>query len=573
MFIIVAATLVLIAWGRWPAELVAVVALLAAVLCGIVPKAQALAGFGDPALVVIAAAAVISAAIRDSGMLTGPVRLVQVLPPRAGPRIGVAGALVAAASAFMTSADAASSFLPAAQSTARQTGRPLALLIRTLVLASLFGGTITLVGTTANILVSAVRRRALGEEFGLFAFAPVGLVLAITTLILLTLCWRLLAPKAERTDESGKNLGDASFTGELLVPPDSSLVGQTIGALQSRGETRIQVSAVIREDFRRLTPRPDWQIEPNDVLVLACVPETLQLLMETLGLRIAGGAGTSAADPEQTGIVEALITPASHLVGETGGSSRLDQRFRLGLLAIGRHGSRPPVRLRRAKIRAGDVLLLQGELGTMAGTLAELGCLSLAERRLRLGQRRLFFVPTVVLGGALALFVLGLLPLALALLCGLALLVVLRITTLTELYAAVPWPVLILIGALLPLSAALGGAGSVDTLGRVLPVQPSSLPPLVLVGGTLVVSLLLTGIVRSIPAALIMAPMALGLSAKAGVAADPLLMAVAVGASCDVLAPVAQQSRRLVARFGVPLLAAVAVIAPPAILYFWPLHP
>ena len=573
MFAIVAVAVVFFAWNRWQAELVAVVALLAAALIGVVPMAQALNGLGDPALVVIAVAAVISAAIRDSGVFAGPVRLIDKLPPRAGPRIGLAGVVVATVSAVMSNADAATSFLPAAQSTARQTGRSLPIMIQTLVLASLFGGTITLVGSTANILVSAIRRRMQGSEFGVFDFAPVGLVLAIVAVILIVLCWRFLVPRAERTDESGTSLRDASFTGELLVPEDSPLVGQTIGALQSRGESRIQVSAVIREEFRRLTPRPDWAVEPNDVLVLACVPETLQLLMETLGLRIAGGAGTSAADPDQTGIVEALVTPASELVGESGGSSRLDDRFRLGLLAIGRHGDRPPVRLRRAKFRAGDVLVLQGELDTMASTLSGIGCLSLAERRLRLGQRRLYFVPSIILAAALGLSFFTVLPIALALLCGMTFLVLLRITTLAELYGMVPWPTIILVAALLPFSAALGSTETIDTLSHLVPADLAHLPESVAVGAVLVVSLLVTALVRAIPAALLLAPLALGFAAKNNLAADPLLMAVAVGTSCDALAPMAHQSRRAVARFGVPLLIAVALIAPPTILFFWPLHP
>ena len=573
MLAIVALATVFFAWGRWPADLVAVVALVAAVLLGVVPMNQALRGFGDPALVTLAAVAVMSAAVRGSGLFDFPVRVIDLLPKRAGLRVGLASALVAAASAFLNNADAAASFMPAAQSTARQTGRPLNLLALILTLASLVGGTATLIGTAPNILVSTVRRNAIGADFGIFAFAPVGVVLAVAAVLLLLVFWRVLLPATERATEQEAILRDATFTGELLVPPDSPLIGQTIAAVQSRGESRVRVAAVIREDFRRLTPRPDWVIEPNDVLVLACMPETLQHLMETTGLRIAGGAGTSATDPEQTAVVEAVVTPASTLVGASGGSSRLDDRHRLGLLAIGRHGSRPPVRLRRARFRAGDVLVLQGELGTMAETLANLGCLPVAERRLRLSRRRFFLVPALILAGALALSVAAMVPVAVALLCGLAVLVLLRLITLPELYATVPWPTLVLVGALLPFGAALRSTGIADALVGGLPAGFMTAPPLVLVGSVVALSLLATLLVRSIPAALLLAPVVLSLAAQRGVAADPLLMAVAVGASCDFGTAGGRPRLRQVGRFWLPLLVAVALIAPPTILLFWPLHP
>ncbi len=575
--------LALFAWGRWRFDVVAILSLVAAVLCGAVPADEAFAGFADPAVAAVAAVLVISAAIRNSGLLDAPVRWSALLPRVTGLEIGVLSTAVAALSAVMNNHDAYQALLPSAQASVRRSRRSPAPLVAALGAASLLGGLVTVIGTPPNLLVSSLRRQLGGSDFGVLDFAPVGAVLAAAGLLFLGVGWRLLPREQRRDRDEESSLAGESYTSELAVPAGSPLVGQTIESLRARADRDVAVSAIIREDYRRLVPRPGSMIAAGDVLVLNCEPDALQRLMERAGSLIVGGTGTAGLDPERIGVVEAVVSPGSELIGSSTGEIALDDRYRVSLLAIGRRGGQLAARLRRTKLRAGDVLVLQGELDGMGPTLAALGCLTLAERRLRLGRRRLIALPALVLAGALALAASGTLPVALALLCAVSVMIMLRIITMSEVYGSVAWPVVMLFGALLPVGAALRRSGAADALAARAASLLDGVPAGWTVAATLAVALVATPLGNGAATVLMLGPVAASLAVRLGVSADPYLMAVAVGASCDFLTPIASRSNilslgterhapRTSWRIVLPLTALVALVGAPAILLFWPLR-
>ncbi|MGI4801131.1 MAG: SLC13 family permease [Janthinobacterium lividum] len=583
ILLVCAGALVLLAWGRWRFDVVGLLALVAAVLCGAVPADGAFAGFADPAVPAIAAVLVISAAIRNSGLLDAPLRLLAVLPRVTGVEVGALGAIAAALSAVMNNHDAAAALLPAARATVRRSRRSPAPLVAALGAASLLGGLITVVGTPPNLLVASLRRQVTGAPFGVFDFAAVGGLLAVAGVVFLAVGWRLL-PRDQRQDrDEESSLVGESYTSEVAVPEGSPLVGRTIAALRAGADRDIAVSAIIREDYRRFVPRGDSEIAAGDVLVLNCEPDALQRLMERSGSLIVGGHGTAGLDPERIGVVEAVVSPGSELIGVSPGEIGLDDRYRVSLLAIGRRGGNLAARLRRTKLRAGDVLVLQGELDVMGPTLTALGCLTLAERRLRLGRQRQIALPALLMAGALALAAAGFLPLAVALLCAVALLVVLRVATMGEVYGSVAWPMVVLFGTLLPVSAALRRSGAADVLASHAATLLDGVPAAWSVVLTLVLALALTPLVNGAATVLMLGPVAAGLAARLGLSADPYLMAVAVGASCDFLTPTGSRGNILSLgldrtaarppwRLALSLTAVVAAVGVPAILFFWPLR-
>ena len=573
--------LVLFAWGRWRFDIVGILALVAAVLTGAVPSDDVFSGFADPAVAGTAAILVMSAAIRDSGLFDAPLRLLGSLPRITGLEVGMLGGLSAALSAVMNNHDAYAAMLPAARTAVRRSRRSPAPLVAALGAASLLGGLVTVVGTPPNLLVSSLRRQATGTGFAVFDFAPVGGVLAVAGVIFLGLAWRLL-PREQRRDRDEQSvLVGESYTSEVAVPPGSPLVGQTVAALRARADRDIVVSAIIREDYRRLPARLESEIAAGDVLVLNCEPDALQRLIERAGSLIVGGSGTAGIDAERIGVVEAVVSPGSELVGASPGEIGLDERYRVSLLAIGRRDGHLAARLRRTKLRAGDVLVLQGELDTMGPTLGALGCLTLAERRLRLGRRRRIAVPALLMAGALGCAAYGTLTISVALLCAVALLMVLRVATMTEVYGSIAWPVVVLFGTLIPVAAALRRSGVDDLLASHVAPLFAGVPPGWSIGATLVLALAATPIVNGAATVLMLGPIAVGLGAKLGLSADPYLMAVAVGASCDFFTPVGSRANilslgtdrnaaRAPWRLAVSLSALVAVVGTFAILTFWP---
>jgi di/tricarboxylate transporter len=583
VLLIWAAAFVFFAWKRWRFDVVGIVALLAAVLCGVVPGDDAYAGFADPAVIAVAAVLVLSAAIRDSGLLDAPLRVLAALPRVTSLEVGLIGGLGAALSAVMNNHDAYAVLLPAVRTSVRRSRRSPLPLAAALGAASLLGGLVTIVGTPANLLISSLRRQATGVPFGPFAFAPVGATLAIAGVAFLTFGWRLLPREQRRDRDEDFSLTGESYTSEVVVAPGSFLVGQTVGDLRARAVLDIAISAVIREDYRRFVPHRDTEIEAGDILVLNCEPDALQRIMERAGSMIVGGRGMARLDPERIGVVEAIVSPGSELIGASPGEIGLHERYRVNLVAIGRRGEQITARLGRTKLRAGDVLVLQGELDSMGSTLGALGCLTLAQRRLRLGRHRRQAVPALLLAGALALAAAGLLPIAVALLCAVALLMVVRISTMSEIYGSVAWPIIVLFGTLLPLSAALHRSGAADLLATHVALLPAWISAGWIVVATLLLALIMTPIVNGAVTVLLLGPIAISVAAKLGVSADPFLMAVAVGASCDFLTPLGsttnllslgtdRKGARMPSRLALTLSLLVAVVGSAAILIVWPLR-
>lgn len=574
---ILAATLALMAWRRWRHDLVAALALLAAAGAGLVPTKGVLAGFADPAVAVFASLLILAAGVRNSGALLAPVRGLAPWLGRVGAQVAVLGGVGAAAAALLGSQGAASAFAPVPAQVLRRSGRWPSQAAVPVSLAFGLGGMATLVGSLPNLLVSGVRRDAAGAGYELFDFVPVGGAVALAGLAVLAVAWRLLPRPAEGAAPPAARI--ERYTSEVHVPPGSPAVGCSLAEVERRGDGAVGVAAVIREGYRRLAPRPGLVVAADDVLVLVSGLDALQRFTGRLRLRIENAAGDLEADPERVGVIEAVVAPSSRLVGRSCAEAGLAGR--VSLLGIGRGAGQALMRLHRVKLQAGDVLVLQGELAAMPPVLAEFGCLLLAERRLRLGRRQRALAPGLLLLLALGLSAAGTLPLVVALPGAAVLLVLLRTLSLDELYASVDWSVVVLVGALLPLSAALRNTGLAAIAADFL-AGPLLGHPVAAVALLLAAALAATPLVNGVAAALVLAPVAVALAERLGAGPDPLLMAVALGASCNMLslalAPPLPVSGGWAGgpgrwRVGLPVTAAVFLVGLPIILLTWPVQP
>ena len=584
-FAIILGTIALLIWDRIRYDLVALLALLASIACGIVKPPDAFRGFSDDIVIMVGYALVVSAAIGRSGLVE---TLMKPLVPRMGTsamQVAVLGSAVTALSAFIKNIGALAIFIPIALQVARRTEKPASRVLMPLAFGSLLGGLVTLIGTSPNVIVSRMREQMVGEPFRMFDFAPVGAGLAVAGLIFLTFGWRLL-PTIKRgagaTPETRFSIED--YVTEACLPAASPYVGRTVRDLEALGDGDVTVAAIIREGYRRYIPAGHWTLFEDDILVLKADTHALSKLVDAAKLELLPDreAPPDATREEDLAAVEAVVTPNSPMIGSTVEQLGLRERYGLNLLALSRSGHRIAQRLRRVRFQDGDLLVLQGRAERLNDKLAALGCLPLAERNVPLGRTRNLYLPAVILAVAMVLVTTDAVTVPVGFFGAAVAMLVLHLLTLKEAYEAVEWPVLILFGALIPVSEALQTTGATELVAGWLSTAAQHLPALGALGMMLVAAMALTPFLNNAATVLVMAPIGASLAGQLGLSPDPFLMAVAVGAGCDFLTPIGHQCNTLVMgpggyrfsdywRLGLPLSLIVAVLGTLLISWFWPL--
>ena len=583
-FGILAVMMGLFIWGRLRYDLVAVLALLAAVIVGIVPPKEAFKGFSDDVVIIVASALLVSAAIARSGA-------VEVALRRAAPHINseraqvfVLVAAVTVLSAFIKNIGALAMMIPVAFQIARRSNVPPSRFLMPMAFGSLLGGIVTLVGTSPNIIVARVRGELIGEPFEMFDFTPVGLGLAAAGVAFLTLGYRLL-PDRKGIASLDAALEIHDYTTEATVTEDSEIAGQTIADLRKLAEDEVAVTAVIHGNDRSARPLPDVEIRKHDTLLLEGEPAALERLVAHAGLKLTREDRPLEKDEatDEVGVFEAVIGSNSLLADRTVEGVALYQRFGINLLAVSRSGERITERLRSVRLRAGDVVVLQGVLRTMPEVLRELGCLPLVERTLQLGSVRRGAIAIAILALTVLLVAFDIAPVAMAFFGAAVLLVATGALPIREAYASIEWPILIMLGALIPVSDAVRTTGATDLIAAWLSGVAGMMPAWGAVGLILVAAMAVTPFLNNAATVLVMAPIAASFAGQLGYKPDPFLMAVAIGAACDFLTPIGHQCNTLVmgpggyrfgdySRLGAPLSLIVVVVGVPLILLFWPFH-
>ncbi len=580
-FGILGVTGVLFVWGRLPYDLVALLALAAGVALGVVPMQQAFSGFADDIVILIGAALLVSAAVARSGAVEAMMR--PVLPRLTTPQVQVttlAGAVLVA-SIFTKNIGALAIFIPVALQLARRTGTPASAMLMPMAFASLIGGLVTMIGTSPNIIVSRVREEATGQPFGMFDYTPVGLGIALAGLGFLAFGWRLLPRERSAALSMGEALALEGYAAEARLIAGSTAIGTSIAEFEAMAEGRVTVGTVMRRRLRRHAPPPGFLLEEGDVLILEGEPEDLESLVARAKLHLAGEKPAAPTEDEAR-VVEAVVTADSPMAGATAATFALRDRFGASLLAVSRRGQRIAQRINTLRLVPGDVLILKGPGERLPEALSRLRLLPLAGRDIPLGRSRRSWLPVIVLGLAVLAVALQLLPVAIAFFFAALAMLVLRSLTMQEAYEAIEWPVLILLGALIPVSEAIRTTGGTDLIAGWLSLGVQHLPPVGALAAIMVVAMAVTPFLNNAATVLMLGPIAASLAARLGLAVDPFLMAVAVGAACDFLTPIGHQCNTLVMgpggyrftdypRLGLPLSLLVVLVGVPLIAFVWPL--
>ena len=585
-FAIIAGMFGLFLWNRLRYDVVALLALLAAVTVGIVPADHAFRGFSNPVVVIVAAALVVSRAVAESGVIEAMIMPLVHRKASTDAQIGVLVLLVTVLSALMKNVGALAIFMPVAVQLAERRGTPASKILMPLSFGSLVGGLITLIGTSPNVLISVIREEITGTPFHMFDFTPVGLGTAAAAILFLTFGWRLI-PR----DRKGRRAVEAlfridSYFSEIRIPPGASLVGRKVGDLEAMADGGLSVVAIIREGARRYVPAAHWTLHEEDILAVQCDPHLLKRVIDKGGLALVGSGETAASSGvlEEFAVVEAVVTATSRMLGRTPAELRLRDRFGVDLLAFSRQGERGAARLKRTRFQVGDVLVLQGGTEAMPDALAALGCLPLAGRNLRFGPSRRSWLPLAILGMAMVLAATQAVRVEVAFFAAVVVIVALKVLSLREVYDSLEGPIIVMLGCMIPVGEAVRETGGSALIAGWLAQLATALPPLGMLVLMMVASMLVTPVLHHAAAVLVMGPIAASLAGKLGLRMDPFLMAVAVGASCDFLTPIGHQCNALVMgpggyrfgdywRLGLPLSIIVVAVATSLIAWFWPLMP
>jgi di/tricarboxylate transporter len=585
VFGVLVAALGMFVWGRFRYDFVALLALLAVVLTGVLPMEQAFDGFSHPAVITVAAVLVISRALQNAGLVDVVLRLLAPLQGNQTLQLVAQTLVVALLSAFMNNVGALALMLPVAMRNAYRDGYAPASALMPLAFGSLLGGLTTLIGTPPNIIISTFRHRELGEAYSMFSFAPVGGVVALAGLAyVVILGWRLI-PKDRRGAENPENLFEvAEYITEVRVREDSKKEGLTVEDVEALGEDEALILGIVRGEKRRLAPRGYEPVKPGDILIVEAPSSALTKLLDNSDLVLEEDKKLLAKDlgSEEIALREAIVGPGSRIQGRTPASMRLRTIYGVNLLAVARHGHRIKERLSQTRLQIGDVLLLQGGSSRIQDLMAEFDILPLAERALKIGRPRPLLLASGTFAAAITAVLANVLPVHIAFLCASVALAVTGVVNKEEIYQAIDWPVIVLLAAMIPVGNALELTGGTARIAEVILSLTKGFGPVGVLVVLMVGTMLISDVINNNATAVLMAPIAIDLATRLGVSMDSLLMAVAIGASCTFLTPIGHQSNTLVLapggyrfsdywRMGLPLDVITVSVAVSMILIVWPL--
>jgi len=584
LFALFIAVFALMIWGRFRYDLIAFSALVVATILGVVPTDQAFSGFGHPATVIVAIVLIISRGLINSGAVNWITRVVVDTGRSLSRHIALMAAIGAGLSAFMNNVAALALLMPVELSASAKAGRNPALSLMPLAFATILGGMVTLIGTPPNIIIAAYRGQEFGQGFGMFSFAPVGLVCAIAGVAYVaTIGWRLIPVSDAKKAPTADLLDIHGYVAELVVPARSPAIGRKVADLDDpAAEAGVAVLGLIRNGRRLPGGARREEIQERDVLVVDGPVEAIDSLVGSLKLNFPGRSRIEEDSGSDLALLEVVVPRDSRLDGRSAGAVGVNRHTGVAVLGISRQGIRFRERVRQLPVRAGDVLLLIGPPDRLGEATNWLRALPLADRGLAVTQHGRATMAIGIFAAAVALASFGLVSLPIALAAVVGLYVLFDIVPLRQIYDEVEWPVVILLGSMIPLGMALEQAGGTALIAGGIIDIAFGLPPWAVLTVLMIVVMTLSDVLNNTATAVIGAPIAVDIASRLGTSADPFLMGVAVASSCAFLTPIGHKNNTLILgpggyafadywRMGLPLEFIIVAVGAPAILIFWPL--
>lgn len=584
LFALVALIFGFLLWGRYRYDLVAFAALVIACLLGVVPTEQAFSGFGHPAVVIIALVLIVSRGLYRSGAIELLANAVIDASRGLQAHVGIMAGIAAALSGIMNNVAALALLMPLDVQAAQKAKRSPALTLMPLSFASILGGMVTLIGTPPNIVIATFRADALGAPYTMFDFAPVGIVVATAGVLFVALLgWRLIPVERTRTSSAGELADLKGYIVELRVPESADIVGELVRELDALTEdSEVQVIGLSRRQQRLPGTARRETIRKSDRIIVEGGPDAIEKFAGAAGLKYTDSDKPTKATSGTTKMMEVAVPEGSRIAGRSARDIGLMRRQGVMLLGISRRGTRIRERLRQATVRPGDLLLLLGPEERLPDVVEWLGGLPLAERGLEVLERGKAWIAVGTFAAAIAAASFGWVYLPLALAAVVVVYAALAIVPLSQIYEAVEWPVIILLGSMIPLGAALEASGGTALIARGLVEWTAGLPVVMVLAILMIITMSLSDVLNNVATALIAAPIGVDIAQRLDANPDAFLMAVAVAASCAFLTPIGHKNNTIIMgpggyrfsdywRMGLPLEILVVAVGLPMILWVWPL--
>ena len=581
---LVVVALVLFSFEWVQSDVVALGLLLALIVTGLLPPRDAFAGFGSDTVIMVFALLVMTSALIKTGVVDLIARaILRHAGTRILPLLAVIMIAVATLSAFISNTAAAALFLPIVMGIAAKAKVSPSSLLMPVAFASILTSSVTLISTSTNLVISGLMTRAKLEPLGMFEMAPVGIPIAIVGLIYMFFIGRRLIPErapAALLDEFEVR----PYITEVLLLPDSPLVGKTLAEANLGRDLDLEVVRVLREPNTYLWPRRQMTLRAGDILLVKGARKEVLKVKDTVGIEIRPEVTLSDPDLgiEDVALVEALVVPRSPLVGHTLRAVGFRERYRLQVLGLNRHGHNVLEKLGRTVLHVGDVLLVQGPKSAIArvaddGTLSVLN--AVVEPRI---DRPRAWRATAIFVGALSLASLNLVPLPVAVLVGAFLIFVTRCIEPAEAYREIEWRAIILIACMLALGEAMMRTGTASYMAQLVAGATAELSPLWLLGGFFLLTVLLTQPMSNQAAAAVILPIAVQTATHLNLNPRAFAVGIAVAASCSYLTPLEPACLMVYGpgryrfidfvRVGGPLTLLLFALALWLVPRFWPLQ-
>ena len=580
----------------------------------IIDKSQIFLGFGHPAVITVVAVLIISRALHNSGVVDMISREITPYSKNKYSHIFTLSSVASILSGLMNNVGALALMMPVAVKTSAKQRRSPTIILMPLAFASILGGMITMIGTPPNIIIAnfrkdyleSIKSQALLDSesesynyflsknieltnfeptaFSMFDFSPVGLSISIIGIIFITILgWRFIPKKSYKKPGSESVFSIDEYITEIRIPENCKLLGLKINEVEKFTDDKLSIIGTINDKGDLDKVNDNYIIKQDDKFLIKTDPVDLKLMMNDLEIRFTKKMRQriDKLKDDNTTYKELLITPESKLNNRNRTYLRRCSSNSLTLMAVARRNK--PIRkgLSKIKFKVGDVLLIQGNADILENLINTLHLIPFEEREIQIGVYSKITLSLSIFIGVIILSIIGFLPTTLAFILAILLYVFTGILPMNQLYRFIDWPIIILLGSMIPLSNALESTGTSAILANILVSLTDGLPIWMIIVIIMIITMCLSDIINNAATALIMAPIAAGIGFSLNLNIDPFLMSVAVGASCAFLTPIGHQCNAIILgpggykfsdywKMGLPLEIIIAIIGTPLILYFWP---
>jgi di/tricarboxylate transporter len=569
---VVILAITLFATEKLPVDLVAITVMAVLLISGIITPAEGISGFSNTATITVGAMFIISFALNKTGAVGYLGNLtVKLFKINFWLALAITMITVGITSGFINNTPVVAVFIPILLMAASENNLSASKLLMPISFASMFGGVCTLIGTSTNILVSSIAVQYGERPFGMFEFAPLGIIFFFVGMLYMMFIGVKLIPDRRGEGDLTKEFEMTDYITDIVLLPEAKSVGKKLAESPLVKELDIDIIEVIRDDHRLYLPPSRTILRANDVLRVRCDVKKIQKLKERVGIELKPHTKWEDLDfhSEDAMLVEAVIAPNSELEGKTLKSSNFRNKFLATALAIRHRGQLMQAGFADIPLKAGDALLIEIRTDQFERLKVDKNFVLISELGIPKFRKNKMLIAISIVAGVIVTAAMNILPILVSAIIGATLLIMTRCITLEEAYKAIEWKVIFLLGGILSLGIALEKTGTALLVSNLLISFLGALGPVAIVSAFYLLTSLLTETMSNNATAVLLAPIAIATAVSMNVDPRPFLMAVTFAASASFMTPVGYQTNTMIFGVGQYKFKDFLIVGTPLNIIFW----